>query len=405
MKSTSRSPMLARLRERKPDIETHKRPPVFDASWLPAILILALGIVVFRPFIGPVLWSFVLAYATWPLFVIVRRGLGGRASLSALATTVAVANVIVGTMIAIAVPLTREVVELVSRLVAWSGGEPNRLTAIVADIPVVGAKLSELTRELPAWSAEVATLHNGWLSALPKAGRLAGQNALQFGFAFIALYFSFRYGEPLIAKTHRLLEPLVGPRVQIYVASLRRITRAVLIGVPITAIGQGAVAGIGYWAAGADEPVLLTLLTMFAALVPFGALLVWLPTGVALLVDGSLWGGVGLLLWGAVVVSSIDNVIRMLVIGNAIRMPFALALLSILGGVAAFGLIGLFVGPLVAEMLRMLWDARVPAAVRLQPRAVRPIGGRCLQVHRRHPTAAARAMARRTLREARSRQK
>ncbi|MFM0053050.1 AI-2E family transporter [Caballeronia grimmiae] len=382
-----------------------KRPPVFDASWIPAILTLALGLVVFRPFIGPVLWSFILAYATWQLFVIVRRGLGGRASLSALTTTVVVATVIIGAMIAIAMPLTREAVEVVRRLVAWSGGEPNRLAAIVEDIPVVGAQLSELTREVPAWGAEAAALRNGWLSALPKAARLAGQNALKFGFTFIALYFTYRHGESLIAKAHRLLAPLVGPRLQLYIASLRHVTRAVLFGVPITAIGQGAVAGIGYWAAGADEPVLLTLLTMLAALVPFGALFVWLPTGVALLVDGSVWGGVGLLLWGAVVVSSIDNVIRMLVIGNAIRMPFALALVSILGGVAAFGLIGLFAGPLVAEMLRMLWDARVPATARLEPGAVRSIGGRCLLVHRPHPTAAARAMARRTLRQVRRRPK
>ncbi|KAK45634.1 permease [Caballeronia jiangsuensis] len=382
-----------------------KRPPVFDASWLPAILILALGIVVFRPFIGPVLWSFILAYATWPLFVFMRQRLGGRASLSALTTTVAVAIVIIGAMIAIAVPLTREVVDVVRRLVAWSGGEPKRLAAIVSDIPVVGAKLSELTREAPAWSAEVAALRNGWLSALPRAGRLAGQNVLQFGFTFIALYFTYRHGESLIVKAHRLLEPLIGPRLQLYVASLRRVTRAMLFGVPITAIGQATVAGIGYWAAGADEPVLLTMLTILAALVPFGALFVWLPTGVALLVDGSPWGGVGLLLWGAVVVSSIDNVIRMLVIGNAIRMPFALALLSILGGVAAFGLIGLFVGPLVAEMLRMLWDARVPDAERRERCAVRTIGGRCLLVHHRYPTAAARAMARGSVRQARSRQK
>jgi predicted PurR-regulated permease PerM len=175
--------------------------------------------------------------------------------------------------------------------------------------------------------------------------------------------------------------------------------------VPITAIGQGAVAGIGYWAAGADEPVLLTLLTMLAALVPFGALFVWLPAGVALLVDGNLWGGVGLLLWGAIVVSSIDNVIRMVVVGNATRMPFALALVSILGGVAAFGLIGLFVGPLAAEMLRILWDAHVPATAQREPRHIKPIAGRCLPIHRMHPTAAARAIKRRSLRRARSRQK
>ncbi|SAK87027.1 membrane protein [Caballeronia calidae] len=378
-----------------------KRTSASNASWLPAILILALGVLVFRPFIGPVLWAFIIAYATWPLFIFIRKGLRGRASLSALATTMTVAVVIIGSMIAVAVPLTREVIEVAHRLVAWSGGEPNRLALLVADIPIVGAKLSEWIHEAPAWRNEVATLSNGWLSAIPKAGRLAGRNVLQFGFTIIALYFTYRHGESLVVKADRLLEPLVGPRLEAYVASLQSVTRAVLVGVPITAIGQAAAAGIGYWASGADEPILLTLLTAIAALVPFGAPFIWLPTGVMLLIDGHAWNGIGLLVWGALVVSSIDNVIRMYIIGNAIRMPFALALLSILGGVAAFGLVGLFAGPLVAEMLRRLWDERLEAATRREPVAGNAIVARSLRVERHRPTSAARAMMRRRARRGR----
>jgi predicted PurR-regulated permease PerM len=382
-----------------------KRTDASNASGFASIVILALGALLVRPFIGPVLWAFLLAYATWPLYIFMRKGMRGGASLSALMMTVSVALVIVGSTIAIAVPLTREVVEVANRFVAWSGGEPKRLASVVADVPVVGARLSELIRDAPALRKDVAFPGDGWLSALSKAGRLAGRNVLHFGFAFIALYFTYRHGESLIAKVRRLLEPLIGPRLEAYVAVLRSVTRAVLIGVPLTAIGQAACAGIGYWAAGVDEPLLLALLTAFAALVPFGALFVWLPTGVALLMEANLWGGIGLLLWGALVVSSVDNVIRMVVIGNAVRMPFALALLGIIGGVAAFGLIGLFAGPLVAEMLRMLWDERIHAAPKTETRSklafTKSMSGRSLRLDRHRPTSAARAMMRRGARRRR----
>ncbi|BCQ28945.1 AI-2E family transporter (plasmid) [Caballeronia sp. NK8] len=371
-----------------------ERTSASNASWLAPIVILALGALLVRPFIARVLWAFILAYATWPLYMVIRKGLRGGASLSALMMTVSVALVIAGLTIAIAVPLAREVAELANRLVAWSGGEPKRLASVVADLPVVGAKLSELIREAPALRKDLAFPGDEWLSVMSKAGR----NALLFGFTFIALYFTYRHGESLIVKVRGVLEPLIGPRLDAYVVAFRSVTRAVLIGVPVTAVGQAACAGVGYWAAGVDEPLLLTLLTALAALVPFGALLVWLPTGVALLMDANPWGGIGLLLWGALAVSSIDNVIRMVVIVNAVRMLFAIALLSIIGGVAAFGLIGLFAGPLVAEMLRILWDERIHAAqndgTRSEVDLTKSMSRRSLHLDQHRPTSAARAMMR-----------
>ncbi|MBU6486706.1 MAG: AI-2E family transporter, partial [Burkholderiales bacterium] len=82
---------------------------------------------------------------------------------------------------------------------------------------------------------------------------------------------------------------------------------------------------------------------------------VWAPAGIALIVGGHLWPGVGLLLWGALAVSWIDNVIRPFVISSSGHMPFLLVIFGIVGGVLAFGLIGIFIGPFVIATLLAVW--------------------------------------------------
>jgi len=122
-----------------------------------------------------------------------------------------------------------------------------------------------------------------------------------------------------------------------------------------TALAQGALAGLGYWWARVDGPVLLGAVTALVAMLPFGAPLVWGSIGAWLLVSGEFAAGIGLLLWGALVVSWVDNLIRPLVISSATRIPFLLVLFGVLGGLAAFGLIGLFLGPVILAVLVAVW--------------------------------------------------
>jgi predicted PurR-regulated permease PerM len=132
-------------------------------------------------------------------------------------------------------------------------------------------------------------------------------------------------------------------------------TKAVVWGLVATALAQGALAGLGYWWAGVDAPVLFGAVTALVAMLPFGAPFVWGSIGIWLLVSGNLTAGIGLLVWGALVVSWIDNLIRPLVISSATRIPFLLVLFGVLGGLAAFGLIGLFLGPVILAVLVAVW--------------------------------------------------
>ena len=130
-----------------------------------------------------------------------------------------------------------------------------------------------------------------------------------------------------------------------------------MYGLVFAALAQGGMAGIGYWAAGLKAPLLLAVFTTLIALlpIPFGTPLVWASIGLWLLLTGHPLPGIGLLLWGTLVVSWVDNLVRPLVISGVTRIPFLLVIFGVLGGLANFGLIGLFLGPVILAISLAVW--------------------------------------------------
>jgi predicted PurR-regulated permease PerM len=120
-----------------------------------------------------------------------------------------------------------------------------------------------------------------------------------------------------------------------------------VIGILGTAIAQGVLAGIGFWIAGIKAAPLLGFATFLLSAVPVGPPLIWIPVGLTLLSQGATGYGIFVLAWGFFVVSSIDNVIKPLLISRGSDLPFILVLLGVLGGVVAFGFIGVFLGPVL----------------------------------------------------------
>jgi predicted PurR-regulated permease PerM len=132
-------------------------------------------------------------------------------------------------------------------------------------------------------------------------------------------------------------------------------TRAVVYGVLLTALVQGFVAGLGYWVAGIKSPVILGVITAILALIPFCTPIAWGLAGCWLLVQGHTSAAIGIWLWGALVVSQLDNVLRPIFISSVSPIPFLLVLFGVLGGLLAFGLVGLFIGPIVLAVAWAVW--------------------------------------------------
>ena len=318
-----------------------------------------LGFIVLQFFLIPVAWALILAHITWPAYMWLREALGGRASASALVMTALIA-------LAFAVPMVTLMVQLTQGTAAFFGGIASYLTDnrsqvldFVGGMPWFGQSLvtfvSGLTGDPSVLGNQVAQWSDRWVAQAAQVVSGIGHNAIKFGFAVLTLFFVYRDGENLLAQVKRAATPLLGARADVYLRAMGSVSRSVIYGIVLTAIAQSALAGIGYWVTGARAPMLLTILTLLVAFVPFGTPFVWAPVAISLLIQGHTWAGIGLFLWGTFAVSLVDNVIRPYVISSAAQLPYLFVIFGVLGGVAAFGMIGIFIGPFVVAMLLAAW--------------------------------------------------
>lgn len=313
---------------------------------------------VLKPFLVPVIWAFILAYVTWPLFLRLRRALRERVTLAALIMTLGLTAAFVVPVLWLVSLLRVEVAAGYGELAAFLAGKP-RLPASLAGIPWLGEALQDfldrMSRDPEALKNELGALVDQSLGEIRSILGGVGRNLAKTFFALLTLFFMYRNGEALALQVRDVLERVIGERVHAYLTAIGDTTRAVVYGIVLAALAQGILAGLGYWIAGLQAPVLLGAATALIALVPFGAPLIWGSAGVWLLITDRTFAGAGLLLWGLLAVSWVDNLVRPLVISNATRIPFLLVMFGVLGGIAAFGLVGLFIGPVILAVLMAVW--------------------------------------------------
>jgi predicted PurR-regulated permease PerM len=236
----------------------------------------------------------------------------------------------------------------------WLGDQVRELAARAAQDPhVLGLELRRVTDH-----------------SFDHIARLVGgisREAVKMAFTAVTLFFVYRDGERLAAQLAQALEQVLGGRVHNYLRAIEQTVRAVVYGLVLTALVQGLLVGVGYWIAGTGAPVFLAALTTVCGLIPFAAPAVWLSVSVWLLVRGSTAAAMGLLIWGAIVLGWTDHIVRPFLISREASIPFIVVLFGVLGGLATFGLVGLFIGPVILAVLLAVWrewlfESRRPAA-------------------------------------------
>src|SRR5262245_10965652 len=335
------------------------------APWFRRLLVAALilGIVlltfsVLRPFVVPLIWGAILSYVSWPLQQRIVRAVRGRNGLAALLTTILVTLAIVVPLAWLVFMVRTEAVSAYAKVQTFLASKPS-LPPSLRDLPWIGAWAQGMLEQLSANPTAireqlVMTLEQSSIEVSKLIGGV-GRNGAKLFFAVLSMFFLLRDGPRLLREARAILEGILGPRVHDYLDAIGSTTQAVVYALILGALAQGAVAGIGYWIFGVKAAVLLGALTVLIGLIPFGAPLVWGSLAIWMLVTGNLWSGVGLLVWGALVVSWVDNIVRPLVISNATQMPFLLVVFGVLGGVLAFGLVGLFIGPVLLAVSLAIW--------------------------------------------------
>jgi predicted PurR-regulated permease PerM len=349
-----------------------------SAPWLRRLITVALlaglvllGFRVMEPFIVPVVWAAILAFVTWAAYLRVLKACRGRAVLASLLMTIAVSLAVIAPIAWLALVLRIELVRLWHDAQALVAGGVQLPPALLR-VPWLGDQLRELAARA-AQDPHVLGLELRRVTdhSFDHIARLVGgisREAVKMAFTAVSLFFAYRDGQRLAAQLAQALEQVLGARVHNYLRAIEQTVKAVVYGLVLTALVQGLLVGLGYWVAGAGAPVFLAALTTVCGLIPFAAPTVWIGVCVWLLVKGSTAAAIGLLIWGAIVLGWTDHIVRPFLISREAAIPFIVVLFGVLGGLASFGLVGLFIGPVILAVLLAVWrewlfESRQPAAL------------------------------------------
>ena len=345
------------------------RQQIFAICFLALLVFLLYQIVViFRPFLIPILWAAIIARLTFPL----QRWLSARMRWVKKREVVAAALLTFGILLLGVIPvvyltflLVQETGTAYDAINAWvQSGGVKRIPESLAKLPFAGARLQE-------WLGRLIVSNSDFAGSFFQGTRIVtvfvlgqvtdfAKNAFQFTMAFLVmmftLFFFYKDGPRLYQGFYELV-PLADSHKAKFFARLDQTTMAVVAGMVITAIVQGLLAGLAYWLLGVPFPVVLTAITALASLIPVGGTaLIWAPVTIYLFFVAPIWKGVVMLGWAIGVVTMVDNVLKPLLIGRGARLPTLFLFFSILGGLAAYGFVGLFLGPILLAILMTAMD-------------------------------------------------
>ena len=326
------------------------------------VTLLGTAIWVVRPFIGPAIWATMLVVASWPLMLQVQRRLFNRRGLAVAVMTLLL-------LLLFVVPLTLVTVTIVGnadQLIDWAKAAasyhlPAATPAWIVDLPLVGGLLQR------GWQQATAM---GLPDLLPKLTPYAGDVTrwfvaqvgsvgfllLQFLMTVIIAAVMYASGEEAADLVRRFARRLGGERGAGVVDLAGGAIRGVALGVGGTAIVQAVVSGLGLVIAGVPVAGLLTALTFMLCIAQVGPVLVLVPATVWAFWADHTVGGV-LLIVVTVVVTTLDNVLRPLLIRVGADLPLLLIFSGVIGGLLAFGLVGIFIGPVVLAVAYTLLEA------------------------------------------------
>ena len=337
-------------------------PALQDKTFLVLLVLVTLAFGwILLPFYGAVFWGVVLAIVFAPLYRWLVPRLRRSPTLAALATMAIILLIVVLPLAFVAVSLVREGSGFFQRMQSGEISFVRYFEQIVAALPAwVAGLLDRLgLGDLGALQQKLIAGATEGSKAIATRAFDIGQNALDFVVSFfITLYLAFflvRDGAGLSRRIAAAI-PLDNESKRRFFAMFTTVIRATVKGNILVAVLQGALGGLAFWYLGVHGAVLWGTLMAFLSLLPaIGAALVWVPLAVYLLVTGEIGRGVGLVVWGTLVIGTVDNLLRPILVGKDIRMPDYLVLISTLGGMAIFGLNGFVIGPVIAAMFLSAW--------------------------------------------------
>lgn len=328
-------------------------------------VVAVLGLLLFRilePFLAPLAWAIVLAFVMHPAQVRLARRCGGRRGLAAGLLTGLIFVVFVGPLSLLGGAFAAQALKLVAALQKLVAGLKIAKLEDLTQLPAAQHLLAWLDQNL---SISTDQLREGLAAAAERSLQplaALGSQALfgaigtvvNFSLMLILLFFLLRDGAMMLEATLGLV-PMHAQRKRALIDHIGLVTRAVVFGTLITALVQGISVGIGFAIVGLPSPLVFGALAAVMSVVPVGGTaFVWGPGALWLLFVGRGYAALFLLVWGVLIVGLADNLLRPMLISGRTEVPTLAVFVGVLGGLAAFGLVGMFIGPLLISLTVVL---------------------------------------------------
>lgn len=336
--------------------------------WLLLATTLAFSYVVW-PYFGAILWGVIAATLFLPVHRRLTRIMSGHAGLAAITTVILTVLLVILPLILVASSLAVEATALYNSIQSGQVDLGHYLRSIVDAAPNWLKDLLD-TFELTNLDA----VRNGlsrFLQALVARALVVGQSTFEFfvslGVMLYLLFFLLRDGSGLTKKIKNAI-PLREAQRDALLQRFTIVAQAIIRGSLLIAALQGALGGLIFWVLGIHAPVLWAVLMAFLSLLPaVGSSIVWFPVAIHLLLSGSIWEGLVLILFGVLVISLVDNLLRPFLIGKSTSIPDYVVLISTLGGISVFGLNGFVIGPMLAAMFIAVWGIFIATRDGMEP--------------------------------------
>jgi len=325
---------------------------------LSALLYLVWRIV--EPLWQPLLWAVLLGSLLAPFNASLATRLGGRPRLASSITMVGVVLLILLPIFAIAGAVASQASQLLGRIdtsgLRTSDLDLSRIPLLARPLEWIEATAGVSLAQIEAWVVAGA---KRLLETVAGSGGTVFLGAIgtlvSFMLALFVLFFVLRDGPRFASAVVRMLpiEPALRGKLSRHLID---VTRAVFMGIGLTALVQGTLLGIGFAIAGLPSPLVFGVLGVLFALVPVvGTAVVWIPATLWLLIQGEPGYALFMAGWGVIVVGGVDNFLRPMLISGRVEVPTLAVFIGVMGGLSAFGFIGLFLGPIVLGLLVALF--------------------------------------------------
>lgn len=338
----------------------------FFAQLAATFIFVAGCFMVLRPFLTATLFAAAVCVSSWPLYLWLLHKMKGQRNLAALTMTLSLALLIILPLGLVAYNLADNVTTFYNEIRKAVEAGPIEPPTWLSGLPLFGEWIGKYWHLIATSREEMIALAKQLLepakNLLLEGGILLGQGVIVMSLSAFISFFIYRDGEELLHSLRVVMNSVIGTRTANVLDIINKTVRSVMYGLLGTALAQGSVATLGFFIAGVPAALLLGVITSLLSLLPIGPPLVWGGAAIWLFHEGSVGWGIFMLLWGFFLISTVDNVVKPFLISRGSHLPFILVFFGVLGGVLAFGFVGIFIGTALLAVgfsLMQEWTTRI----------------------------------------------